>query len=906
MIPLYILGVDRALPRAALLRRARGAAARLPDARRDAVRRRDPLSRAVGLPDRAARRGALVEIVRRIRAQREPTGRRADDAGRARRATRRARCGASRRAGRSRGSTRARNAVAGRARRARAARANASSAGPRATAGRRAACSRRARARGRPRGRRRRCTSRRRRRTPARARARAATPPPPARVAAGSPPVGRACVGLVQCVCSPSGARAAAARARSSHGSSVLAVGRVRRADQRDHVEAARPAFAAARRTGARPRRRAAARDGRRPPRRAAGMKAHCRACAGSADSIRRPGEPPPALVDAMRARIRHRGPDQGSTDAFGPCVLGHQRLQVLDPELGYQPVANETGDVVAVFNGELYNFPELRAELAERGPRGTRTRRHAGHPASLRGVRAALRRAARGDVRDRALGRAARRLVLARDRLGKKPLVWTRLDDGTLAFASELKALLALPGLRREPDLAALDAYLALQYVPGDAHGAARRPAARAGLAPRRRGRDGADRALLGADARTTRRRATTSGSSACGRGDRRGAEAARGRRPARRAALRRDRLGVVVALMAQASAEPVRTFTVGFADERYDERPFARAVADRYATRHEEIVLEPDAAATLPRLAAAFDEPLGDEAALPLFLICEAARREVTVALVGDGGDESFAGYERYAAMGLAERVPAPAASAGARLLRALPSGRRERRSPVFRAARFLEAAAVPARRALRAADAGGPARERAELWTDEARAEIGALLRRASCSAPPPHPGSPASSSSTSRRTFPATCCRSRTSHRWRTRSSCARRSSTIASSSSASRCPTAEEPRARRQGRAAPRVRGRAAAAGRRPRQDRLRRPARAWFRGELRPLARELLLDERARSRGWFRADAVERLLDEHAAGRADHGHRLWTLVHARAVAADARRAERAAAPVADR
>src|SRR5207302_6856898 len=136
------------------------------------------------------------------------------------------------------------------------------------------------------------------------------------------------------------------------------------------------------------------------------------------------------------------------------------------------------------------------------------------------------------------------------------------------------------------------------------------------------------------------------------------------------------------------------VRTFTVGFADERYDERRYARAVSERYGTRHEEIVLEPDAAATLPRLAEAFDEPLGDDAALPLFLICEAARNEVTVGLVGDGGDEAFAGYERYAAAALAEHVPRPVASAGASVLRRLPVGR-ERRSPVFRAARFLEAA-------------------------------------------------------------------------------------------------------------------------------------------------------------------------------------------------------------------
>ena len=130
-----------------------------------------------------------------------------------------------------------------------------------------------------------------------------------------------------------------------------------------------------------------------------------------------------------------------------------------------------------------------------------------------------------------------------------------------------------------------------------------------------------------------------------------------------------------VVVALMAQASSEPVRTFTVGFADARYDERAYARAVAERYGTVHEELVLEEDVAATLPRLAAAFDEPLGDEAAFPTFLIAEQARRHVTVALAGDGGDEAFAGYERYAAHGLAARIPRPAAQAGAAALRAAP---------------------------------------------------------------------------------------------------------------------------------------------------------------------------------------------------------------------------------------
>src|SRR5579884_1776971 len=181
------------------------------------------------------------------------------------------------------------------------------------------------------------------------------------------------------------------------------------------------------------------------------------------------PSRPPQApLVDEMRRRIAHRGPDEGSAESLGPCVLGHQRLQVIDPELGYQPVANESGDVVAVFNGELYNFAELREELAQ-----------SGHEVRGRGdtpVIPHLYEEHGPDFVRRLDGMFAlalwdagrRRLVLARDRLGKKPLVWMRLPDGTFAFASELKAFHGLPGFQAEPDLAALDAYLALQYVPG------------------------------------------------------------------------------------------------------------------------------------------------------------------------------------------------------------------------------------------------------------------------------------------------------------------------------------------------------------------------------------------------------------------------------------------------------
>src|SRR5689334_23360794 len=168
-----------------------------------------------------------------------------------------------------------------------------------------------------------------------------------------------------------------------------------------------------------------------------------------------------------MRAALVHRGPDDGSTDVFGPCVLGHQRLKVIDLDTGYQPVANESGDVVAVFNGEIYNFEALRGELTAHEVRGTGDTPILPHLYEESGPHFGERMHGMFAL---ALWDAPRgRLVLARDRLGKKPLLYTRLSDGTLAFASELKALLRLPGVPREVDLEAIDAYLGLQYVPGD-----------------------------------------------------------------------------------------------------------------------------------------------------------------------------------------------------------------------------------------------------------------------------------------------------------------------------------------------------------------------------------------------------------------------------------------------------
>jgi asparagine synthase (glutamine-hydrolysing) len=339
-----------------------------------------------------------------------------------------------------------------------------------------------------------------------------------------------------------------------------------------------------------------------------------------------------------------------------------------------------------------------------------------------------------------------------------------------------------------------------------------------------------------------------------------------------------------VVVALMAAASSQPVRTFTVGFSNDRYDERAYARAVAQQYATQHEEIVLEPDAAATMPRLAQAFDEPLGDEAALPLFLICEAARANVTVGLVGDGGDESFAGYERYAAAALADRVPRPVATAGASMLRRLPAGRRERRSSVFRAARFLEAAAVPRAERYGQLMQVFTLQERAELWTDAAKEQIGTLTSAGFLLGRPPAEGTAGLQLLDIETYLPGDLLPksdiASMAHSLELRSPLLDRRVVELGLS----LPEALKQEGR-QGKVALRrafeaeLPSEVAARG----KSGFGVPLAEWFRGDLRPLARELLLDERARSRGWFRPEAVERLLSEHAAGRADNGHRLWTL-----------------------
>jgi asparagine synthase (glutamine-hydrolysing) len=583
-------------------------------------------------------------------------------------------------------------------------------------------------------------------------------------------------------------------------------------------------------------------------------------------------GTPNPELVDAMRAAIAHRGPDEGSTDAFGRCVLGHQRLRVLDLETGYQPVSNESGDVVCVFNGELYNFAALRVELASHEVRGTGDTPVLPHlyeedgPELVRRLRGMFALALWDEPRGR--------LVLARDRLGKKPLVWTRLPDGTLAFASELKALLRLPDVPREVDLRAIDEYLALQYVPGDrtgfagihrllpghvlvAEGEGQRVVRYWEPEPQRVDRVPSDDEWLQRVRETVREAVSM----------RLEADVPLG-------ALLSGGIdsSIVVGLMAEASSHPVRTFTVGFDDERYDERPFARGVAERFGTVHEELAIREDVAETLPRVARAFDEPLGDEAALPTFLVCEQAQRHVTVALTGDGGDESFAGYERYVADGLAARIPATIAGPAARALRAVPAARRVPRSPVFRAARLLDVAAVQDDRRYTRLMEVFSVEQRRLLWADDVARDV--LLV-------PERPG--------------ITGLQLLDVGTYLAGDLLPKADISSMAHSLELRSPLLDH-RVLELGLALPdslKTRGRVGKVALRrafasllPPQvsSRGKRgfgvPLGRWFRDDLHELTHDVLRNER----GWFRDGELRRLIGEHESGRADHGHRLWCLL----------------------
>ena len=357
-----------------------------------------------------------------------------------------------------------------------------------------------------------------------------------------------------------------------------------------------------------------------------------------------------PFAIERMTSALRHRGPDDRHTLRLPGCHLGHTRLSIIDPANGQQPMTDPAGRYTVVFNGEIYNHGELRRGL-EREGQAFRTRCDTevilhGYARWGRGV---LRRL-NGQFAFAIWDATERTLFVARDRFGEKPLYYARTPAGDLLIASEIKSILAAGMVRPRLDLASVDAYLGLFYVPPERsiyENILPLPPAHA--------------AVYNADGSVEQWRYWEPRYSCNDLEEeeavpevRRLLEAAVGRQTVADVPVGAFLSGgldssTIVALMSRGAGAPVKSFAVGFAD-LIDELPFARDVATRYGTAHHELQMNIDVADMLGRMTEVYDEPFGDSSNIPTFLVSEYARRAVKVVLSGDGGDEIFGGYAWY----------------------------------------------------------------------------------------------------------------------------------------------------------------------------------------------------------------------------------------------------------------
>jgi asparagine synthase (glutamine-hydrolysing) len=587
-----------------------------------------------------------------------------------------------------------------------------------------------------------------------------------------------------------------------------------------------------------------------------------------------------PERLAEMSAALVHRGPDSDGTLVDGPIGLAARRLSIIDVAGGDQPIANEDGSVHVVQNGEIYNYPELRLELERTGHRfrthsDTETLVHLyeehgdDFAQRLRGMFAI----ALWDAR-------RRRLLLARDRYGIKPLYF-RPENGGLAFASELRAL-----PRGEIDHDALEAFLAFNSIP-------------APLTIFREIRKLPPGHLLiwSAGRLDLRRFARPQPVAAAEARDGDEAELVEELRARMRDSVRAHLLSdvpvgvllsggidssLLAALAAQESGEPVRTFSIGFEERSFDELAHARLVAERYGTLHRELVLRPDAALLLPALADAFDEPFADSSALPTYLVSELASREVKVALSGEGGDELFGGYYTYTADLLALRVGG-LASLARPFVERLPTST-ARASFDYKAKRFVRSAHLPPL-------------ERHHAWKEIFSPALRAQLTRGDAAFDPVD---------LYRERFAETegaeplarlqdvdlglylvddllvkTDRASMAHSLEARVPYL----DDAVAGFALSLATRHKVRGLRKKvllrRAAQPLLPRAILAGK---KRGFSIPAAAWLRGELEPFARDTLCADTLRRQGFFDSDVVRRLIDDHVEGREDRSRQLWGLL----------------------
>jgi len=628
--------------------------------------------------------------------------------------------------------------------------------------------------------------------------------------------------------------------------------------------------------------------------------------------------------LQRMTDVLRHRGPDDEGgycsdwqLDAGGASrpgvALGHRRLAIIDIAGGRQPLGNEDDSVQVVFNGEIYNFRQLRQRLEAAGHQfrthcDTEVLVHLyedegpGFLQHLVGMFAL----AIWDSRQRLL-------LLARDRLGQKPLVY-REEPGRLLFASELKSLLEVPGVPREIDPQALDEYLTYQYVPHARtifRGIAKLPPGH--FAVYRDGRLDVQ-PYWRPDFNVEEPRPAE--------------EYVRQLRAAMTAAVESQLqsdvpLGaflsggidssIVVGLMRQLAAGPVRTFCIGFPVPEYDETHYARIAAEHFGTIHEEFRIDPRAVDVLPKLVWHYDEPFADSSAVPTWYLSQLTRQHVTVALSGDGGDELFAGYPRYQAVWLAhwlDRLPGPARRLFAgKFWQRLPGSARQK-SVVRHWKRFVEALDLPpAERYLEWISIFGAARRRGLYTTEFARTLVGdcpsfrghhAQHGRENGTVPFPSPlGFLTAAWARSGRRDPVTAVSLADLLTYLPGDLMTKVD--IASMARGLECrqPFLDH----RVVELAARMpvglkfrRGRGKRILLRAFADMLPKailqrgkmgfgvPLDHWFRAELREFAYEILLERRTTERGLFRPDAIRKLWDEHQQRQSDHSNRLWTLL----------------------
>jgi len=391
------------------------------------------------------------------------------------------------------------------------------------------------------------------------------------------------------------------------------------------------------------------------------------------------------ATLQQMTDRLEHRGPDDqalywqplerhsaagsGADRSAGPAVpvgvgLGFRRLSIIDLATGMQPIANEDDTIRVVFNGEIYNYRQLRKRLEGSGHR-LKTKGDAEtivHLYEDEGLDCF--RSLRGMFAIAIWDGRLRRLILARDRLGQKPLFYSR-QPGRLVFGSEIKALLPVSGLDLEIDLAAIDQYLLYQYIPHPGtiyRGIRCLPPGH--LAVWQLPPDGQEQmqtpaywqcptaATPGLDQQQASRQLAET------------LEQAVVMRMQSDVPLGAFLSGgvdssLIAALMQKNSSEPIQTFSIGFQEAEYDESRYSRLVAEHLGTQHEAFIVQPDALSILPQLVYHYDQPFADSSSIPTWYLSEMTRRQVTVALSGDGSDELFAGYDRYQAVRLADRL-------------------------------------------------------------------------------------------------------------------------------------------------------------------------------------------------------------------------------------------------------